>query len=112
MTILSMRHLFIFFLVSVFLATSVQTQAGWFSDDKLYVIVQKTESGKYVDGWVTKGSPKNENGVYIFIIYRSTYEKRIPIQGTVVTSFGSDEKRAYDFLRAEREDLPIIRFTD
>jgi hypothetical protein len=85
-------------LVVIFMALSRVSYAGWFSDTDFYVVVQQTPSGQFVDGWVVQGAPKNSNGVYIFTIYWTKIEKRIPIQSAVVTKIGPDENKARGWL--------------
>ena len=76
-------------------------RVGWFADRNFYVIVQNNPSGKYIDGWVVQGAPKNDNGVYIFTAY-SNREIRIPIQGTVVTKTGKNSGDAARVLNSAR----------
>ena len=89
-------------LVFVLLVASCEaSRGGWFSDTNFYVVEQKTPSGKFIEGWVVQGPPKNDNGVYIFTIHQTTIEKRIPVQGTVVTKIGPNLEMAHKFLSRE-----------
>lgn len=90
------------FLVAVLLVASGETaRSGWFSDTNFYVVEQKTPSGKFIEGWIVQGAPKNDNGVYVFTIYQTTLEKRIPVQGTMVTKIGPNLDMAHRFLSRE-----------
>ena len=88
-------------LCAVVFLVSFDSEAGWFSDTDFYIVVQKTPAGVSVDGWVIQGPPKNDNGVYIFTIYGTKIEKRVSIQGTVVTKIGPKWEDARKMLRAE-----------
>jgi hypothetical protein len=90
-------------LVVAFMASSL-SYAGWFSDSDFYVIEQQSPYGKLIDGWVSQGAPKNVSGVYIFTIYGTKIEKRIPIQGTVVTCVGTKAEYGYKMLSRDRDD--------
>jgi hypothetical protein len=88
-------------LCAVVLLFSFDLEAGWFSDTDFYIIVQKTPSGASIDGWIVQGPPKNDNGIYIFTIYGTKIEKRVSIQGTIVTKIGPKWDDARKMLRAE-----------
>ena len=94
-----MSRLILSFAVVLFFSS--QSIAGWFSDTDFYTVVLKSPSGKYIDGWIIQGAPKNDNGVYIFTIYRTKIEKRVPVQGTVVTKIGPKWEDAYKMISAE-----------
>ena len=98
------RRILISFFLALFVASFCETRAGWFSDTSFYVVIQQTPSGKFIDGWVVQGVPQNSNGVYVFTIYGTKVEKRIPIQSAVVTKIGSDVSVARRWLSAQIED--------
>ena len=86
------------------LAFPADCDAGWFSDTDFYVVVQQSPGGKFIDGWVAQGAPKNSDGVYIFTLYQTKVEKRVPIQSAVVTRIGSDATVARRWLQVQIED--------
>ena len=94
-----MSRLILSFAIVLFFSS--QSMGGWFSDADFYTVVLKSPSGKYIDGWIIQGAPKNDNGVYIFTIYRTKIEKKVPVQGTVVTKIGPKWEDAYKMISAE-----------
>lgn len=74
----------------------------WLSDKNFYTVIQQSSSSKVLDGWIVQGAPTVKDGIYAFTIYRTTFEKRIPVQGTVVTKVGMDVDDAYKMLASER----------
>src|SRR5258708_328572 len=88
----------------LFLCFMADCDAGLFSDTDFYVVVQQTPGGKFIDGWVVQGAPKNSDGVYIFTLYETKVEKRVPIQSAVVTKIGSDASVARRWLQVQIED--------
>ena len=94
-----MSRLILSFAIALFLSS--QSMGGWFSDTDFYTVILKSPSGKSIDGWIIQGAPKNDNGVYIFMIYGTKIEKRVPIQGTIVTKIGPKWEDAYKMISAE-----------
>ncbi len=75
--------------------------AGWFSEDAYYVIIQRNSSGVYLSGWVSKGLPTNNNGVYVFMPCRSKYEIRVPVQTVTLIKAGTSQIKAFDILAGQ-----------